>query len=249
MDGFDFLVVGGGSGGIASARRAAQRGARVGLIESARLGGTCVNVGCVPKKIMWNAAQLAEQLTDAADYGFDIEPRGHDWSKLVTRRNAYIERLNEIYARNLAADGVELIPGRAGFSTNHEVVVGTRRIEAEHVLIATGSTPKLPDLPGVKLGITSDGFFELKSRPGRVLIVGGGYVAVELCGVLAALGSRVTLALRHEHPLRSFDPMLGEALSEALTERGIEIVKNARAAHVERTNMGDVALVLADGRR
>src|SRR5690606_237442 len=154
-DDYDYLVIGGGSGGLASARRAAAHGARVALVEGARLGGTCVNLGCVPKKIMWNAAVMAHALEDAGDYGFQVAAHGFDWGKLKHRRDAYIARLNEIYRKNLVVDQVEHVPGWARFVGPDRVLVGERRLRAKHVLIATGGRPKVPDLMGAELGITS----------------------------------------------------------------------------------------------
>ncbi len=212
----DLIVVGGGSGGIATARRAAEYGASVVLVESGRLGGTCVNVGCVPKKLMWNAAELADAVRDASGYGFDVELRGHDWSALKARRDAYVVRLNEIYAANLAKSKVEVVHGEARLVAAHTVEVAGRRIEAERVVLATGGRPRRPDIPGAELGIDSNGFFELPQRPLRVTLVGAGYVAVELAGVFAALGSQVTVMWRGATLLRDFDPMLGTAAQEGL---------------------------------
>src|SRR6188768_3841035 len=161
MDSFDYLVIGGGSGGLASARRAAEYGARVALVESRELGGTCVNVGCVPKKVMWNAAEIADALRSAAGYGFDLSLNGHDFAGLRERREAYIQRMRGNYKSNLAKARVELIRGRAALISAHEVQVGERVFSAQHVLIATGGAPTFPDIPGAELGSSSDGFFAL----------------------------------------------------------------------------------------
>ena len=157
---FDLIVIGGGSGGIASARRATEYGARVALIESGRLGGTCVNVGCVPKKIMWNASRLGEMLDDATEYGFSIERHSFNWGTLKTGRDTYIERLNQIYRKNLNSSGVREIQGRASFTSDGSIHTETGPILADHILIATGGLPTVPPIPGAELGITSDGFFE-----------------------------------------------------------------------------------------
>jgi len=156
---FDLVVIGGGSGGIATARRAAGHGAKVALIERDRIGGTCVNRGCVPKKVMWHAASVAETIEDARDYGFDVEAKGFDWARLRAAREAYLERLNGIYHRGLDASGVTEIAGTARFVDAHTVEVNGERLEGNHVLIATGSRPEIPDVAGAELGITSDGFF------------------------------------------------------------------------------------------
>jgi glutathione reductase (NADPH) len=246
---FDLAVIGGGSGGLACARRAAAYGARAVVVESGRLGGTCVNVGCVPKKVMWNAAHVAESLRDAPDYGFQVSVDGHDWNTLKTKRDAYIERLNGIYERNLANDKVELVRGFARFTGPHTLDAGGRTISARHIVVATGGRPMLPLIPGAELGITSDGFFELQNRPGRVVVVGSGYVSVELGGVFAALGSKVTLVIRGESVLRSFDAMLGAGVLKAMRDEGVEVVTNGYPQALERTSTGELELVLTSGRR
>lgn len=245
-DSFDLVVIGGGSGGLACAQRAAEHGARTALIESHRLGGTCVNVGCIPKKIMWNAASLAEGLEDAADYGFDVACHGHDWAALKRRRDDYVGRLNAIYERNLEQRGVTLVRGRARFAATNEIAVGERTLRAARSVIATGGHPIVPRIPGAARGITSDGFFELESRPQRVAVVGSGYVAAELSGVFAALGSEVCVVVRRDRMLRSFDAMLSEALMREMRAAGIEIV--TEAAPVALEGDGPLALRLGDGR-
>lgn len=246
-DRYDLLVLGGGSGGVAAARRAAQHGARVALIEAGRLGGTCVNVGCVPKKIMWHAAHLADQLVDARGYGFDVAVHGHDWSQLRQRRDALVERLNGIYAANLEASGVAVVPGWGVFRDARTIEVGGRRLQAERVLIATGSRPLRPQIPGAELGIDSNGFFELEHCPRRVVIVGGGYIAVELAGVLQGLGAQVSLLVRGARVLAHFDAMLGEALGAALREQGVTLELSTRPAALERAG-GALRVRLEDGR-
>ena len=248
MERLDYLVIGGGSGGLASARRAASYGARVALIESGALGGTCVNVGCVPKKIMWNAAEIAEELQIAAGYGFDVEVRGLDFGALRARREAYIARMRGNYAANLQKDGVELVLGRGRFSGPRRVQVGDQTLSAEHVLIATGGKPSVPDIIGASLGSTSDGFFALEALPKRVLIAGAGYIAVELSGILSKLGSSVTLAMRHERPLRGFDPMLGDGLREALEHSGVQVLHGVTVIGVERGEGEQRIATLSDGR-
>lgn len=247
MQSFDYLVIGGGSGGLASARRSAEYGARVALVESGELGGTCVNVGCVPKKVMWNAAEIADALRDAAGYGFDVTRHGHDFTALCQRREAYIERMRGNYAKNLAKDGVEVIHGRAELIAANQVKVGEQVFAAKHVLVATGSTPTLPNVPGVELGSSSDGFFALRSLPKSALIVGAGYIAVELAGVLRSLGCEVTLAMRHERPLRGFDVMLGDALREALESSGVHVRLSTTVARVAANQQGERVVTLEDG--
>ncbi len=249
-DKFDYVVIGAGSGGLASAQRAAEYGAKVAIVESGRLGGTCVNVGCVPKKVMWNAADIADGLEDATDYGFRItaaEP--HDWSLLKTKRDAYVQRLNGIYEANLAKRQIEIVRGRASFGDGGRVEVAGRTLTAPHVLIAVGGRPMLPAIAGAELGITSDGFFELEKRPDRVAVVGSGYIAIELTGILASLGAKATLVLRGHRALKDFDSMLGEAMLKIMRDEGIEIATNAWPHTLERTATGVLDLEARDGRR
>ena len=218
---FDLISVGGGSGGLACAQRAAEFGAKAAVIEPHRLGGTCVNVGCVPKKVMWNAASVALSLADADDYGFHVTVGDSDWAALKRKRDAYVLRLNGIYERNLAAKGVAYVRGAARFLDKNTVEVNGERLTARHIVIATGGRPTLPTLPGAEYGITSDGFFELEQRPKRVAVVGSGYVACELAGAFHELGTQVELFIRKDHLLTSFDVMLGKS-SDA---------RDARAGH------------------
>ena len=248
---FDLLVVGGGSGGLATAQRAVEYGARVALFEPARLGGTCVNVGCVPKKVMWNAAELKSALEHAPYYGFDVTVGGHDWSKLKRGRDAYVARLNGIYERNLDKKGIVTIREAATLASATEVVGASgERFTAPHIVIATGGTPLKPALPGAELAITSDGFFELERPPRRIAIVGSGYVAVELGGVLRSLGSDVQLLVRYDRVLRSFDTLLADKLMLAMRASGIEISTGVAARALARSPDGKTLAVDADdGRR
>jgi glutathione reductase (NADPH) len=248
-DPYDLVVIGGGSGGLASAQRAAEYGARVVLVEPGPLGGTCVNLGCVPKKIMWNAADLGGALHDAQDYGFELEVSGHDWAHLKHARDAYVHRLNGLYAANLAKRGVELVVARASLAGAHEVHAGERTLAAPHVLIATGGRPQLPAIPGAELGISSDGFFALTARPARVAVVGGSYIAIEVANIFAALGSDTSLILRGETALRSFDAMLGEAALVNLRAEGVKVVTNAAPAALRRAADGKIEIEASDGRR
>lgn len=245
---FDLVVIGGGSGGIAHAQRAAEHGAKAAVVEYGPLGGTCVNVGCVPKKIMWYAAEHARFFQHAADYGFRVAVDGHDWRELKARRDAYIARLNNIYAGNLERRGVGLVRGRARFLDEHTLNVEGRRIAADRIVIATGGHPILPELPGVEHGFTSDDFFELDERPERIAICGSGYVSVELSGVFNALGSQTTVLIRKERVLRSFDAMLGEELTMAMQASGITVETAVVPRSLERTADG-LELATVDGRR
>ena len=246
-DNYDLVVLGGGSGGLAAAQRAVEYGATAAVIERGRLGGTCVNVGCVPKKVMWNAEALAHGFHDARDYGFHVPDRiEHDWAALKQRRDAYVERLNGIYARNLNNKSIPYLAGSARLVDAHTVAVDDRRLSAKYILIATGGRPSIPDVPGAELGIDSDGFFELDALPKRVAIAGAGYIAVEFAGMLRALGAEVTLFFRYDSVLRSFDAMLQEGLLESLADDGITLVSNTTPKALEGAP-GDVRLRTQDG--
>ena len=244
----DLVVIGGGSGGLAAAQRAAEYGARVTVLEYAPLGGTCVNVGCVPKKIMWNAASLAHAIEDAPSYGFNIDEGNHDWPALKSKRDAYVQNLNKIYARNLASKNIEHINVSGSLDGANVVRAGDRRIRAKHIIVAVGGSPVVPELPGAELGITSDGFFELEHLPGRVAMVGSGYIAVELGGMLRALGAHVDLFARFDSVLRSFDEMLQSALVETMEADGIGMHWGAAPEAVQRLDDG-LWLSAADGRQ
>lgn len=248
MKSFDLIVIGGGSGGLATAQRAAEYGASAVVFEAGRLGGTCVNVGCVPKKVMWYAAEIGSALSAARDYGFEVERRGHRFDVLKRGRDAYVARLNDIYARNLERRSVELVRARAQLVEPHVVADESgQRYSAKHVVLATGGYPSLPGIEGSELGITSDGFFELSELPRRTAIVGSGYIAVELAGVLNALGSQVTVIVRRDRVLRSFDPMLSDTLAAAMQADGIELVTQAVPARVTRG--AGLTLEAVDGRK
>ncbi len=223
---YDLIAIGGGSGGVACARRAAKHGARCAVVEFDRLGGTCVNRGCVPKKVMWYGAHIAHALNDAGCYGFDIEKKGFDWNQLVTDREQYIRRLNGIYEKNLAKENVEYLNGFGSLVDEHTVKVGDKTYTTERILLAPGGTPVVPDIPGAELGITSDGFFELTEMPKKVAVVGAGYIAVELAGMLHSLGADVSLIIRREHFLREFDDILSSTLTEIMHSEGLKIVNN-----------------------
>jgi len=225
-DNFDLIVIGGGSGGLAGAFRAAQHGARVALLEPGALGGTCVNVGCVPKKVMWLAADLALRIGLASRLGFDLRESTPqlDWDALVMQRQRYIENIHHSYRKRLDDAGVALLPCRGHFITQREVQAANGlRLHAAHVLIATGGRPQLPDIPGAELGIDSDGFFALRGAPARVALVGGGYIGVELAGVLQALGSHVDVFVRGQRLLKGFEEELTEQLAEDMRQHGTRI--------------------------
>ncbi len=219
---YDLVVIGGGSGGLAGAFRAAAHGARVALLEPAEFGGTCVNLGCVPKKAMWLAAELAQRIDLASRMGFELPVPKLDWREFVVHRQRYIAGIHDSYRKRLDTAGIVHVPSHGRLVDAHtvETHLGVR-LTAGHVLIATGGKPKRPDMPGAELGLVSDDFFNLCSAPERVAIVGGGYIAVELAGVLQALGSRVEMFVRGSRLLESFDVELTDELAENLRQHGI----------------------------
>lgn len=257
---YDMIVIGGGSGAMGVGRRAAQYGKKVVVIEEdGRLGGTCVNVGCVPKKLMWHAADMAESLKEAPEYGFG-SPDGKainsvpkfQWNYFTEKRDAYVRRLNGIYDRNLQNDKVEYISGHAKLVGKDQVEITIRNedgsfqsdahvIRGDHITIATGGRPTVPsddEIPGASLGITSDGFFELKEQPKRVAVVGAGYIAVELAGVFNTLGTETHLLIRHHTFLRTFDPVISETLQEYMGNTGLNVHQKTNIKKVEGSKKG-----------
>ncbi|MBW3166174.1 glutathione-disulfide reductase [Ferrimonas balearica] len=245
---FDYIVLGAGSGGIASANRAAMRGAKVLLIEAQHLGGTCVNVGCVPKKVMWFGAQVAEAIKlYGPDYGFDTTLNQFSWSKLVESREAYIERIHGGYNRGLDANGVTLVKGFGKFVDAKTVEVNSEHYTAPNILIATGGRPTIPAIPGAEHGIDSNGFFALTEQPKRVAVVGAGYIAVELAGVLHSLGSETHLLVRKHAPLRNFDPMIVDTLVKLMAAEGPTLHTHSIPKAVEKEADGSLTLHLENG--
>ena len=239
---YDLIAIGGGSGGVAATRRASRYGAKCAVVEFDRYGGTCVNRGCVPKKVMWYGAHLAHAIRDAEGYSFDVEQKGFNWTQLVEDREQYIRRLNGIYEKNLTKENVEMLNGRGSLVDAHTVQVGDKQVTAERILLAPGGTPDVPDIPGAELGISSDGFFELKTQPKKVAVIGAGYIAVELAGMLHALGSDVNLIIRKEHFLREFDDILSSTLTQIMHDDGLKIVNNTEIESLQK--VGDqIAIV------
>lgn len=221
---FDLIVIGGGSGGIATAIRAAKLGAHVALVERSSLGGTCVNLGCVPKKVMYNASAIADILHQASDYGFSPVTISLDWAQLVKKRNEYIQRLHTHYSARLTQLNITLLQGTGMFVNEHTVEVDGAHYQANHIVIATGGTPTLPQqLPGIEHALTSDGFFALTAQPKKAVIVGSGYIGVELAGILQGLGTETHLLIRGQRLLSHFDAMLGDTLLEIMQQKQLAV--------------------------
>ncbi|WP_034537282.1 glutathione-disulfide reductase [Carnobacterium inhibens] len=245
---YDYIAIGGGSGGIASANRAGMHGAKVALIEGNAIGGTCVNVGCVPKKVMWHGAQIMDDMKlYAEDYGISIKDRQLNFEKLVKNREGYISRLHTIYQKNLNNNKVELINGYAKFVDAHTIKVNGEQLTADHFLIATGGRPEWPKIPGAEYGIDSDGFFELTELPERVAIIGAGYIAVELAGVLHGLGSDTHLFVRKHAPLRNFDSIIVEGLVETMAREGATLHIHSVPKEVIKNEDGTLTIHFEDG--
>lgn len=244
---FDLIVIGGGSGGIASAVRAAKHGAKVAVVESSYLGGTCVNLGCVPKKIMFNASMMAEALHHATDFGFDPVQVQLDWHNLVSKRSAYIDRLRENYAKRFAQFNITHLNGMGVFHDAHAVMVNEQLYEAPHIIIATGGEPILPAVKGMQHAIDSDGFFALTKQPEKVAIIGSGYIGVELAGVLNGLGSETHLLMRGAKPLSRFDAVLGDTLLEVMQQQGIQIHANHKACEISLDSDGRKTIACQSG--
>jgi glutathione reductase (NADPH) len=243
---FDLFVIGGGSGGVRSARIAAGHGARVGVAEERFWGGTCVNVGCVPKKIMVNAAEYGAWAEDAAAFGWSFENHGHDWAKLAAARDAEVARLSGIYGRLLGNAGVTSFDARATFLDAHTLDVGGKRVTAERIIIAVGGVATRLDIPGAELGLISDDLFTLKALPKRVAVPGAGYIAVEFACILKGLGAEVTLVHRAPLPLRGFDEDIRSAAAEALVAQSIACHAGVSPVRIEARGAERV-LHLSDG--
>ncbi|MCP5438665.1 MAG: glutathione-disulfide reductase [Chromatiaceae bacterium] len=245
---FDLIAIGGGSGGLAVAEKAAQYGRRVAVIEPAKMGGTCVNTGCVPKKVMWYAANLAHAVDAASDFGIPAQRGVTDWQKLVSGRNDYITNINRYWDGYVADSGITRIDGSARFVDARTVEVDGQHYSAGHIVIATGGHPIVPRVPGADLGITSDGFFALAEQPRRVAIIGAGYIGVELAGVLRALGSEVSLVALEARVLEAFDGMISDVLMDEMHKQGIALHMGFQVAGLAKTGAG-IAVDANNGER
>jgi len=230
---YDLVVVGAGSGGVRAARMAAARGARVAVAEEGRLGGTCVNVGCVPKKLMVYAAQFADAFDDAGGFGWKSSAPAFSWPDLIAAKDDEIARLNGVYRRLLDGSGVEIVEGRASLADRHTIVIGDTHCTTEAVLIATGGRPFVPGVPGAELGIVSDAVFTLPDLPPRIGIIGGGYIVVEFAGIMRGLGAEVSLIYRGPLFLRGFDDDVRATLAGEMAKRGINLCFNMEVERLE----------------
>ncbi|MBE9202095.1 MULTISPECIES: glutathione-disulfide reductase [unclassified Nodularia (in: cyanobacteria)] len=235
---FDLFVIGAGSGGIATARRAAEYGAKVGVAEFDRLGGTCVNRGCVPKKLMVYASHFPDLFEDAQGYGWSAVKSSLDWEKMITAVNNEVTRLNGIYKGMLDKSKVEVFEGYGKFIDAHTVQVGDRQVTADKILIAVGGYPVKPEIPGIEYAITSDDIFHLKEQPQRLVILGGGYIGSEFACILNGLGSEVTQVIRHDKILRGFDEDLQTEIQQAMGNHGIKILNNSEIIAIEKNDTG-----------
>ncbi len=235
---FDLFVIGAGSGGIATARRAAEYGAKVGIAESNRLGGTCVNVGCVPKKLMVYASRFPGIFEEAQGYGWSAVNSQLNWEDMITRVNNEVTRLNGIYQRMLDNSKVEVIQGRAYLVDNHTVKVGETSYSADKILIATGATPIRPNIPGIEHALISDALFEFKEQPKKIVLLGGGYIASEFASLLNGLGTEVIQVIRQDKVLRGFDDDLRTEVHEAMIRHGIKIINHATIESITKTDSG-----------
>ena len=233
---YDLIVIGAGSGGLAAAQRAAEHKQRVAIIEMGQLGGTCVNRGCIPKKIYWYAAEFAYDLKHSNTLGFETNDFKHNWQTLQQASKQYIKKLNDMYRKNLGQKNIEIITGNASFQSSKEISVGGVLLTAKQIIIACGATPVVPDIPGAEFGITSDDFFELKNKPNKTIIVGSGYVAVELAGILNALGSDTKIVARKNSILRKFDQSIQSSVIDYLVESGVEVSLNTDVLSVKENN-------------
>lgn len=244
---FDLFVIGAGSGGVRAARFAAGFGAKVAVAESRYLGGTCVNVGCVPKKLLVYGAHFAEDFEQASGFGWSLGEANFDWATLIANKDREIHRLNGIYRNLLVNSGVTLMEGHAKITGPHEVEVNGQRHSAKHILIATGGWPQIPQIPGHEHAISSNEAFFLKELPKRVLVVGGGYIAVEFAGIFHGLGAKTSLLYRGEMFLRGFDGAVRKHLHEELTKRGMDVQFNADIARIDKQPDGSLKATLKDG--
>ena len=245
---YDVIAIGAGSGGLSVVERAAEYGKKCAVVEAKKLGGTCVNIGCVPKKVMWFGAHIAEAIRDASSFGFDVEKKGFDWGKLVRNREQYITNITTWYEGYMRDKGVDILEGWGSFVDNHTISVDGKNYTAETIVIAPGGRPLIPqETENSELGLSSDGFFELTEQPKKVAVIGSGYIAVELAGVFQALGTDTTLVSRKDLVLRGFDDMIRENLTNAMLESGCKKEYHFAVKKLERQADGTLTMFSTDG--
>jgi glutathione reductase (NADPH) len=245
---YDVIAIGAGSGGLSVVERAAEYGKKCAVVEAKKLGGTCVNIGCVPKKVMWFGAQIAEAIRDASSFGFDVEQKGFDWGKLVKNREQFINNITTWYEGYMGDKGVDILQGWGSFVDQHTVSVDGKTYTAETIVIAPGGFPLIPsETENAELGLSSDGFFELTEQPKKVAVIGSGYIAVELAGVFQALGTETTLLSRKDLVLRGFDDMIRENLTNAMLESGCKKEYHFAVKKLERQADGTLTIYSTDG--
>ncbi len=243
---YDMIAIGAGSGGLSAVEKAAEFGKKAAVVEAKHLGGTCVNVGCVPKKVMWFGANIASAIHDAPDFGFDVELKGFDWATLVDKRQQYIKNINEWYAGYLNDLGVDVLQGWGKLVDEHTVEVDGKRYTAETIVLAPGAEPIVPPVEGAELGITSDGFFQLREQPKNVAIIGAGYIGVELAGVFRSLGTEVTLIDIMPEPVPLFDSLLKEQVKTNLLDQGVQLEMPFKVQKLEQAGDGTLSVVGED---
>ncbi|KUJ74299.1 glutathione reductase [Thiomicrospira sp. XS5] len=245
---YDLIAIGAGSGGLSVVERAVEYGKKCAVVEAKKMGGTCVNIGCVPKKVMWFGAHIAEALRDAPDFGFHVERKGFDWAELVKRRENYISNITTWYGGYMKDLGIDVLEGWGSFVDAHTVSVDGKLVTAETIVIAPGGTPLIPnETENAELGITSDGFFALQEQPKKVAVIGSGYIAVEIAGVLQALGTDTTLISRKDLVLRGFDDMVRETLTDAMIESGIHKEYHFKVKKLIKADDGTLIIESEDG--
>ncbi len=247
---YDLIAIGAGSGGLSVVERAVEYGKKCAVVEAQELGGTCVNIGCVPKKVMWFGAHIAEALRDASDFGFHVERNGFDWSELVKRRETYISNINNWYSGYIKDLGIDRLQGWGSFVDEHTISVDGKLFTAETIVVAPGGRPLIPnETENADLGISSDGFFALTEQPKNVAVIGSGYIAVEIAGVLQALGTQTTLISRKDLVLRGFDDLIRQTLTDAMIESGITKQYHFKVKKLLRAEDGTLSIESEDGQQ
>ncbi|WP_367670728.1 glutathione-disulfide reductase [Sodalis-like secondary symbiont of Drepanosiphum platanoidis] len=247
---YNYVVIGAGSGGIASINRASIYNKKCAIIEAKNIGGTCVNLGCVPKKIMWYAAQISDVFNKYSnDYGFFIKKKSFNWSVLIKNRDIYIKKINKHYKKIFYKNKIKIIKGFAKFFNSNTLIINNKKITSDHILISTGSKPKKINIPGSQYGINSDDFFKLKSLPKNIAIVGAGYIAIEIANLLNKLGVKVLLFIRNKKPLKKFDSSIVDVLVNTMINEGISLFTNSKPKEVIKNSDNTFTLILKNNKK